>query len=172
MITSWRQLKDELRDELADDPFWNHYVTEIEGVSGLSRSVHLAIFTEPYLQFIIEGKKTVESRFSSIRCAPYLRVRPGDAILLKHSSGPINGICIVESVWSYELDPESWAEVKQFADALCATDPTFWTEREGASYATLMRVKNVKELSPLRFKKRDRRGWVVLRDRSEIPNLT
>jgi hypothetical protein len=170
MIAGWAQLKERLRSELADDPFWGRYIHEIE--EGASRSVHLAVFSEPFLQLIIEGRKTVESRFSAVRCAPYRRVSSGDVVLLKRSSGPINGICTVGDVWSYELDPESWAEVKRFADALCATDPTFWADREGASYATLMRVRDVKELPPLHFKKRDRRGWIVLRDGSEIPNLT
>ncbi|MCH8247919.1 MAG: hypothetical protein IH951_16165 [Bacteroidetes bacterium] len=99
-------------------------------------------------------------------------MRPKDIILLKRSGGPISGICTVDAVWSYKLDPESWVEVKRFAAALCATDPSFWADREDASYATLMRIRNVKKLTPLRFKKRDRRGWVVLRDGSGIPNLT
>jgi hypothetical protein len=170
MVDSWRRLKERLRAELSIDPLWGRYMREIEGSSGTPRSVHLAVFREPYLQLIVDGRKTVESRFSAVRCAPYLRVRPGDIVLLKRSGGPVSGICTVGAVWSYELDPESWVEVKRFADALCATDPTFWSEREGAAYATLMQVRDVKELPSLAFNKRDRRGWVVLQDRAEIPD--
>lgn len=172
MVDSWRKLKDRLRDELSGDSFWDSCMEEAEGSAGAPRSVHLAVFREPYLQLIIDGKKTVESRFSVVRCAPYLRVKPGDIVLLKRSGGPVNAICTVGAVWSYELDPKSWVEVKRFADALCATDPSFWSEKEGAAYATLMQIRDVKELPSLAFKKRDRRGWVVLQDRAEIPNLT
>ena len=46
-------------------------------------SVHLAILLEPYLQYILDGTKTVESRFSKNRIAPYNMVEPGDVVLLK-----------------------------------------------------------------------------------------
>ncbi|NEO46376.1 MAG: ASCH domain-containing protein [Moorea sp. SIO4A3] len=132
----------------------------------VSFRLHLAIFVEPYLQFILDGEKTVDSRFSTRRFAPYNRVEKGDVVLLKKSSGPIVGICQVSYVWFYELDPESWRTIKGFADAICAQDPDFWKQREAASFATLMRIQNVKPIEPIKFVKRDRRGWVVLHERS------
>src|SRR5205814_748415 len=102
-----------------------------------SSQLHLAIFLEPYLTFILEGKKTVESRFSSVRCAPYDRVKGGDVILLKRAGGPITGLCCVNSAWFYEVDRNTLVEIRQkFSDQICPAESTFWTSREGTSFAT------------------------------------
>jgi ASCH domain-containing protein len=126
--------------------------------------IHLAVFVEPYLQLVLSGKKTVESRFSVNRCPPYNAVKRGDLLLLKRSGGPIVGVATVGDVWSYRLDPDSWSLIRDhFADQLCITDPEFWASKQGASYATLMRVEGAAEIDPIPILKRDRRGWVVLR---------
>jgi ASC-1-like (ASCH) protein len=50
------------------------------------------VFIEPYLQFILDGQKTVESRFSANRSAPYQQVGKGDVVLLKRTGGPVMGV--------------------------------------------------------------------------------
>ncbi|MEB3885519.1 ASCH domain-containing protein [Lyngbya sp. CCY1209] len=161
--TSLLPLIDELLLGVQGDNFWENYLKQLMSQDAVPFSLHLAIFVEPYLQFVLEGKKTVESRFSTRRFAPYNKVQKGDVVLLKRSSGPILGICQISYVWFYELDPQSWHTIRQeFSQALCAQDPEFWKAREAASYATLMRVNNVKAIEPIKFTKRDRRGWVVL----------
>jgi hypothetical protein len=86
------------------------------------------------------------------------------AILLKESSGPILGLCRVSNVWFYSLNPNSWQHLRsEFAEALCAQDPDFWSQRAGASFATLMQIDYVRAIEPIPFPKQDRRGWVVLR---------
>lgn len=129
--------------------------------------IHLCVFAPPYLDYILEGKKTVESRFSVVRCAPYGQVEVGDLLLLKQSAGPIVGVCLVDRVWSYELDPSTFDEIRKvFSQSLCAEDPTFWDVRQRAQYATLMRVSHATKLDPIACDKRDRRGWVVLKPRA------
>jgi hypothetical protein len=126
-------------------------------------TVHMAVFVEPYLQYILDGRKTIESRFSVNRCPPYGRVREGDIVLLKRSGGPVYGICQVAQVWFYRLDRKSWEEIREnFSLALCAQDPQFWKDREAASFATLMRIKNVRSIDPIEIPKKDRRGWVFI----------
>ena len=51
--------------------------------------LHLAVLKEPYLEFILKGEKTVESRFSIRRRAPYKRVEKGDVVILKQQSGNV-----------------------------------------------------------------------------------
>lgn len=143
------------------DTFWESYLAS---AASDTFALHLAIFVEPYLEYVLEGKKTVESRFSTRRFAPYQQVSTGDVLLLKASGGPIVGVCQVTHVWFYHLDPESWRFIQtHFTEALCAQDPAFWTARQHATFATLMRVQHVRRLAPIPFPKRDRRGWVVLR---------
>lgn len=144
-----------------DDNYW---AARLAAFKQREIGLHLAIFVEPYLTYLLEGRKTVESRFSMRRYPPYGRVSPGDVVLIKKSGGPIVGVCEVGDVWHYRLDPHSWKELRQtFTNALCAQDPAFWKAREAASFATLMRVVSVRAVDPITFAKKDRRGWVVLR---------
>jgi len=160
-------LVNEVSVAVQGDSFWKDYLNQLTSPTSAPFALHLAVLVEPYLQFILEGKKTVESRFSTRRFAPYNRVEKGDVVLLKQSSGPIIGICQVAYVWFYQLDPESWQTIKkEFAEALCAQDPSFWNAREAATFATLMQIRHVKSISPIKFAKRDRRGWVVLHESS------
>jgi hypothetical protein len=132
--------------------------------------IHLAIVLEPYLAFILDGTKTVESRFSRNGCAPFGRVSVGDVVLLKRSSGPVVGLCTVSDVWDYRLAPGSLVEIKErFGPAICPQG-RFWEERRDAAFATLMRVDGSRPLPNLTVPKKDRRGWVVLREH-RVPEL-
>lgn len=145
------------------DPFWRKELAQIAEERLSSRSIHLAIFVQPYLQYILDGSKTVESRFSTRRFAPYDQVKQEDIILLKEASGPVVGICQVSTAWFYELEEESWGEIKQnYTKELCAQDPQFWHDRQDASFATLIRISHVLQIKPFSVEKRDRRGWVIL----------
>lgn len=162
---------DQVRERLRGDPSWSLELDAAED-RDMPGSLHLAVFVEPYLQFILDGKKTVESRFSSNRCAPYRAVQAGDLVLLKRSGGPVEGICQVADVWSYRLDPASWDEIRSgFGRQLCISDSEFWSEKSRASYATLMRIQRSRRLLPITVGKRDRRGWVILRTQSEQRTL-
>jgi ASC-1-like (ASCH) protein len=150
----------DLSQLLDSDPIWKDNLLKVIS----SRiALHLAVFREPYLTFLLEGKKTIESRFSLKRQAPYNQISEGDIILLKRASGPIVGLCQVEDAWFYKLDSRSWREIKnEYFKEIYVQDQSFWDERQFASYATLIRVQNTRLISPIKYPKRDRRGWVVL----------
>jgi hypothetical protein len=106
MQTSWvDSLLQQLERKIAGTPLFHTFDGIQENI--LSNGIHLAVFVEPYLSFVLEGKKTVESRFSLNRHAPYEQVRDGDLLVLKKSGGPICGVCRVSNVWYYRLDPSS-----------------------------------------------------------------
>jgi hypothetical protein len=160
-----KALIEETKGTTAAHEYWGERL-EQEGFA-----IHLAVLVEPFLKYILDGRKTVESRFSANRCAPYRQVNKGDIILLKRAGGSVMGMCEAAQVWCYELEPSSWNEIKSgFAQAICAQDPEFWKDRENAAYATLIRIENVVPLPNLSCAKRDRRGWVVLS--SGIQQLT
>ncbi len=125
--------------------------------------IHLAVLVEPYLSLILQGKKTIESRFSLNRHAPFEQVQRGDVIILKRSSGPVQGICRVADAWFYHLDPDTWPEIERYASALCMDDSPFWKQKRGASYASLMRIEEIVRVPNFEIDKLDPRGWVVLR---------
>ena len=56
-----------------------------------NKRLHLGIFSEPYLTYMLEGNKTIESRFSKNKIAPYKKISKEDIVLLKKSSGKIVG---------------------------------------------------------------------------------
>jgi hypothetical protein len=152
-----------LRDASSSSKEWDALWARFTG-GAPAKSLHVAVLLEPYLTYILEGRKTVESRFSVRPVAPYRRVGRSDVVLLKEPAGPIVAACEVAAVWSYHLDPESWDEVKdRFGGPLCA-EGSFWQDRRNAEYATLMRIQAVTRLPPLSIPKRDRRGWVILVD--------
>jgi hypothetical protein len=156
--------ENELRQAVKGDSFWESYIDNLKNQDCLY-NLHLAILVEPYLTFILEGKKTIESRFASVKCAPYGSVKKGDIVLLKKSGGPIVGLCLVGQAWFYKLDELSLRMIQsEFSKALCALTPDFWEERKNKSYASLMRINNVKTINPIIFNKRDRRGWVILKE--------
>lgn len=127
---------------------------------------HLAIFTPPFLNLILEGKKTVEGRFSKVRCAPYGMVEVGDIVLMKESGGLVIGSFIVVKVESFEnLTQEKLKELEtRYSEHLCANaDPQYWQRRRACKYATLMHVAQTTRFErPFPFPKKDRRGWVVI----------
>lgn len=167
----WKnQLLNILYDNIKKNDFWDSYYKKTYKFSKIS--IHLGIFIEPYLQLIIDEKKTIESRFSVNQCPPFEKVQKGDILLLKRSGGPIVGICIINDVWTYHLDKSLWEEIKAVhAKALCIDDPEFWKQKINSNYATLMRIKNVYSFTPINFEKSDRRGWVVLSNKNETLNL-
>ena len=159
-ITATAPLLDVLDNRLSDEPFWRRRLERAE--QGTAR-VHLAIFHEPFLSLLLAGKKSVESRFSVNRIAPFGVVARDDLIILKRSTGPIVGIALAGDPGFYELDPESWATIRQrFAAAICAPDNAFWAARAHARYATLIPIKAAVAVAPFPITKRDRRGWVLL----------
>jgi hypothetical protein len=171
MLNLAKFIKDNVLSDIKDS-FWDRRLRQILLDDSGPYAVHLAIFVEPYLQFVLEGRKTIESRFNSRRCAPYQQVQVGDIVFLKRSSGPIVGLCEVAGVWFYRLDPHSLETIRrEFAEALCAQDPNFWQNRQHASYATLMRIQNICQIAPVNFSKRDRRGWVLLKTPTIQPHL-
>lgn len=151
-----------LRASVAGSPFWESYfVSAVE--SGAAR-VHLAVFIEPYLSYVLDGSKTIESRFTRTETPPYQRVNAGDILLLKRTGGRIEAICLAAEAWFYRLRPGAWREIREhFGDAM-RVSAAFLRSRSQATFATLIRLEEVQRILPLTVRKRDRRPWVVLYD--------
>ena len=159
-----KELVEHLKCAADGHSFWEPYLEQLSASGPIPFSVHLAVLLEPYLRYILNGSKTVESRFSKNRIAPYNAVKSGDVILLKKAAvRTLSGICVVRSVWFYQLDLHTWDLIRtRFSSALRAENPTFWDKRQAAHFATLMRIDEVSPLPPIDVPKRDRRGWVIL----------
>lgn len=148
---------EKIRAELATDQHWSRKL------AGDVR-VHLAILVEPWLSWLLDGTKTIESRWSQRKTIPYERVEIGDVLLLKASSGPLKGICEVSETWFFDLEQTGIRVVRdRFGEAI-AGGAGFWESVEGSRYVTLLKVRAPRTLAPMACPKKDRRGWVVLRE--------
>jgi hypothetical protein len=130
--------------------------------------IHLAIFAEPFLSLVLSGEKTIESRFSRNRCAPYGEIEDGDIILLKEVAGPICGLALARRIWCYDLVTEPIDRIRRRFGAGIRADDEFWSSRADALYATLIELDAPTSIAPVTCDKRDRRGWVSLRSRQMV----
>jgi hypothetical protein len=154
------QLTSHLATCLRGDHAWNLALSRLARGDA---ALHLAVLVEPFCSWLLDGTKTIESRFSRIRCAPYGTLAEGDVIAVKKSGGPVTGAFQAGTVRSYQLTPALVADLRhRYAARICASDDQFWADRTGCAYATLADVVHVRPLPALAFPKKDRRGWVQL----------
>lgn len=160
--------------ELCSQLWHSPAVVEALGAHRYDRAVHLAVMVEPFLSFVLDGSKSIESRFSSVKVPPFQSVESGDVVLLKQAAGPIVAATLALDVWSFNcLTPRVREDLRaRFGRDLRDDVDDFWGQREAMSYATLIRLGPVAYLDdPLDCPKSDRRGWVVLRERSRQMGL-
>lgn len=153
------ELVRDMRGVLSSDAKWCSFFDT-------ANRIHLAVLVEPFLTFILDGRKTIESRFAFTRVAPFRRISIGDLVLLKRSSGPVIGVARVGPVEFFELSAVTWPKVRALSASLCVDDE-FWRARQKKRYATLLTVDAVRAVDPLSVEKKDRRAWVILRDQAQ-----
>jgi len=125
---------------------------------------HIAIFIGDAIEKILSGKKTMESRFSLHKITPYEEVAKDDLIFLKPSGGDILGKVLVDNVLYYDnLRPESIAILRKEYSQELSVDDDFWQRKAKSHFATLIFLKKPERfLTRLKFKKKDRRPWIVI----------
>ena len=156
----------ELLERIPQGSPWVEHI--VDAYSRREIGLHLAIFAEPFLSRTLCGEKTIESRFSRNRCAPFDAVGDGDIILLKAVGGPICGLAIVRQAWFFDLAFQTLDQIREtFGAGICA-EQGFWDSRRDAAYATLIELAEPIEIAPLHCAKRDRRGWVALWNRQMV----
>lgn len=157
-----RKILERLLASVALNSGWHCRLASQLCAKDISVGVHLAVFVEPYLTAVLEGKKTIESRFAVTRRPPYECVQPDDYILLKRSGGPVTGLAFAKSTTFYRLSPQVLAELRRkFALQLFAQDDGFWEARTDKQYATLIELADPIAIEPFAIEKRDRQGWVT-----------
>ena len=127
-------------------------------------AVHLAVVVEPFLGFMLDGSKRIESRFSTVKVPPFRAVREGNLCFSRTPAAPS-----LRPRWQVKCG--ATARSRRECSPICVivsalisetTFPGFWERRDGARYATFIRLGRVTKLRvPLDCPKTDRRGWVV-----------
>lgn len=142
---------------------------------------HLVILQSPWLERIVDGRKSVEFRASDRRIAPHGRVSRGDRLWMKASGGPLMATALVSRAES--RGPFQEPELAEFLEHIHG-DPadaldTSWRERLlTQQHVTLIWTRAVRRIPDVDV--RDLRGrrqdsWQFLTDeqvhgiRSRLP---
>jgi hypothetical protein len=131
--------------------------------------LHLAIFTPGFIDKIFTGQKTIDARFSKIRCMPFQAIEKGDLILMKKSGGKIVGYFVAGKVKFFEELTTKKLEqiVTQNRNELALTEP-FWKSKKNSKYLTLVEIKRpTKFRLPISVKKKNLSAWVCLGGESQ-----
>lgn len=131
--------------------------------------LHLAIFSPGVIKRIFNGQKTIDGRFSKIKCAPYGLVQEGDLILMKKSGGKTKGYFVAGQVDYYNDLPAKKLQliIDRYWDKL-AIDKNFWDKKKNSSYFTFIEIKRpTKFRIPVNIKKKNLSGWLVLGGQSQ-----
>lgn len=167
-ISERRKILERLLNCVPARSAWHRRLLHQVEAEEISIGVHLAIFVEPYLTAVLEGKKTIESRFAVTRRPPYNCIDVDDYILLKRSGGPVIGLAVAKATHFYQLSPAVLVDLRRrFSRQLFAQDDQFWSQRADKHYATLIELDAAVEIDPLLVDKRDRQGWVTY-DRKQL----
>lgn len=130
----------------------------------------MAIMHKSTIEAILSGKKTVETRFSKNKIVPYCQVSAGDVIYMKLPGGEIVGQCRARKAFYFEgLAPEDVDKIfkdysKEISVGNKEEDEKYRQEKKNSNFGTLIFISESERFitSPIKIKKRDLRGWMVL----------
>lgn len=110
---------------------------------------HIAILKQPFFDMVLSGEKTIESRWSMVKVAPYKKVSVGDKILLKETGKDVTAIANVKKVQFYELTPEIVEDIRIKYGKQIGTDKfEDWKSTLQKKYCTLIWLDEVTPVAP------------------------
>lgn len=126
---------------------------------------HIAILKQPFFDMVLSGEKTIESRWSMVKVAPYKKVSVGDKILLKETGKDVTATANVKKVQFYELTPEIVEDIRIKYGKQIGTDKfEDWKSTLQKKYCTLIWIDEVTPVAPIKVKRSNGAGWIVLKD--------
>jgi hypothetical protein len=109
--------------------------------------IHVAIMKRPYLQAILDGRKTMESRLTVRPLAPYRAIQPGERMFFKVSAGPFLATAVAGPVHFFEqLTPAKVVELKRRFNDRVLGDEQFWQGKRDSRFATFVELERVQPI--------------------------
>lgn len=101
---------------------------------------------------VLSGEKTIESRWSMNKVAPFGKVNIGDEILLKQTGKDVTATAIVKDVKYYELTPKIVEEIRLCYGKQIGIDKfEDWESTLHKKYCTLIWLSDVKKMHLLKL---------------------
>jgi hypothetical protein len=123
--------------------------------------LHLAVMTGPFLDMIIAGRKTVESRFHRQRRTPLFTAKPGDVVVFRQSGRPASVAAILGDTYYLDIAESGIDQIRAtWAPRIGCDDDDFWAARADARWVSLLLLDSVFSIPPQPLHKRDRQAWV------------
>ena len=127
-----------------------------------NKKIQLGIFSEPYLSYMLEGSKTIESRFSRNKIAPYEQISKDDLVIVKKSCGNVVAYFTIKEVLFFDLAQIEIGKIKaKYNKELCVSDE-FWNLKKNSNYAALIVIDKIVKLKPFHINKKGMQTWVNL----------
>lgn len=125
---------------------------------------HLAILRQPFFNMILDGQKTIESRFSFNKIVPYQTVNVGDIIYLKETGKQVTAKCKVSDVKFFELTPQIVEDIRMKYGKQIGTDQfEDWETTKTKKYCTLIWICDIEKIKPISVPRSNGGGWFVLK---------
>ena len=135
---------------------------------------HLAILDKkkPWLQKILAGEKTIESRWYRSRRAPWKQIQKGDTIYFKNSGEAVTATAQVDDLIfiDHPTEKEIKSLLQQYAEKICIPGE-YRKEYQKYNYITLLFLKNPQEIEPFSINKSgygSMAAWISLEDIKQI----
>ena len=109
---------------------------------------------------MINGQKTIESRFSKNKIIPYQKINKNDIVLIKKSGEPIIGYFTIQKILFFNLKETSIEKLKEKYQK-CVQE-IFWQEKKLSNYATLIKIEKIHLLKPFFISKKGMQSWIKL----------
>ena len=126
--------------------------------------IHVAILIPGYIDAILDGRKTIESRLTKTAQPPFGKIKAGQRLYLKASGGPFMATAVAGGVQSFDgLTPGGIDKLReQHNDRICGDD-AFWQAKRDSRFATLIELTEVEpiDIGPP-YKKAYMKAWYVL----------
>lgn len=132
-------------------------------------NTHLVILKKEYIDAIISGEKTIESRLTLSRRAYWRKILYGDTLFIKQSSGPVRATAKVLKVRYYEgLTPGKIEQLKEQYNRYVLGADEYWQSKIDSKYCVMVWLGEVEEIEPVWINKKDWRAWVVLSEKQDF----
>ncbi len=123
---------------------------------------HVAILHKKYFNLILSGKKTIESRFSFNKIAPYKKVKAGDVVYLKETGKNITAKAKVKKVEFFELSPSVVENIRiNFGNEIGVTESSAWEATKQKKFGTLVWLEQVETIPEIMISRSCGTAWFV-----------
>lgn len=133
---------------------------------------HLAILKKKWLERILSGEKTIESRWYKQKRTPYHNIAKGDIIYLKETGKPVTAKATVQEVLFFDaLTEEKLRDILQIYGKQINMALDAIPQLVDKKYCTLVVLQNVEKIQPFAINKQGygtQAAWITVENIGKI----